>query len=133
MSEEPSPVDWLEAELAEALDEDLELEMSEPAMSLQVRRLYEKARPSSISRETYFRELLRLQAELINLQDWVIHTGAKLLVIFEGRDAAGKGGVEFGIALNTGEVQPGIFQSGIAPRFSAMGNDIDFTRRHAGA
>ncbi|MCG8692286.1 MAG: polyphosphate kinase 2, partial [Minwuiales bacterium] len=37
--------------------------------------------------------LLRLQAELVKLQDWVVHTNYKLLVIFEGRDAAGKGGV----------------------------------------
>ncbi|MGD8579562.1 MAG: polyphosphate kinase 2 [Lysobacterales bacterium] len=41
----------------------------------------------------YFRSLITLQAELIKLQDWVEHTGAKIAVIFEGRDAAGKGGV----------------------------------------
>ena len=48
---------------------------------------------SSLSRRTYFRELFRLQGELVKLQDWVSHTGQKLVVIFEGRDAAGKGGV----------------------------------------
>jgi len=41
----------------------------------------------------YFRELLRLQGELVKLQDWVQHTGQKVVVLFEGRDAAGKGGV----------------------------------------
>ncbi|HXZ53828.1 MAG TPA: polyphosphate kinase 2 [Burkholderiales bacterium] len=41
----------------------------------------------------YFKELFRLQGELVKLQDWVVHTGHKLVVIFEGRDAAGKGGV----------------------------------------
>lgn len=42
--------------------------------------------------ETYERELLRLQTELVKLQEWVRTEGARLVVIFEGRDAAGKGG-----------------------------------------
>ncbi len=46
-----------------------------------------------LDRRTYFRELLRLQRELIKLQDWVMHHKLKLMVLFEGRDAAGKGGV----------------------------------------
>jgi polyphosphate kinase 2 len=41
----------------------------------------------------YFRELFRLQGELVKLQDWVQHTGQKIVILFEGRDAAGKGGV----------------------------------------
>ncbi len=85
--------DWLEAELQDTLDEDYELEMSEPALSLEMRRIYNRKRPKTLDRMVYFRELLRLQAELINLQDWVVHTGAKIVVIFEGRDAAGKGSV----------------------------------------
>jgi polyphosphate kinase len=44
-------------------------------------------------RDTYFRALLSLQAELIKLQDWVTFHKEKLVVIFEGRDSAGKGGV----------------------------------------
>ncbi len=44
-------------------------------------------------RQLYFRELFRLQGELVKLQDWVANTGHKVVVIFEGRDAAGKGGV----------------------------------------
>jgi len=44
-------------------------------------------------RRTYFRELLRLQGELVRMQDWVVTTGHKMVVLFEGRDAAGKGGV----------------------------------------
>jgi polyphosphate kinase 2 len=43
--------------------------------------------------ETYNRELERLQGELVKLQFWVKDTGAKIVVVFEGRDAAGKGGV----------------------------------------
>ncbi len=86
-------LDWLEAELADTLDEDYELELSEPALSLELRRIYRKMHPPSIERRTYFHALLSLQAELIKLQDWVQHTNAKIVVIFEGRDAAGKGGV----------------------------------------
>ena len=44
------------------------------------------------ARRLYFRELFRLQGELVKLQDWVVQTGHRLVVIFEGRDAAGKGG-----------------------------------------
>jgi polyphosphate kinase 2 len=85
--------DWLEAELQDTLDEDFELEMSEPALSMELRRIYQRKHPETLDRHTYFRELLTLQAELIKLQDWVEHTQAKVAVIFEGRDAAGKGGV----------------------------------------
>jgi len=45
------------------------------------------------NRRRYFRELFRLQAELVKLQDWVVATRHKVVILFEGRDAAGKGGV----------------------------------------
>ncbi|MBY4895497.1 polyphosphate kinase 2 [Cupriavidus sp. AU9028] len=45
------------------------------------------------ARRRYFRELFRLQGELVKLQSWVVATGQKVVVLFEGRDAAGKGGV----------------------------------------
>ena len=45
------------------------------------------------ARANYFRELLRLQGELVKLQDWVVATKQKVVILFEGRDAAGKGGV----------------------------------------
>ena len=86
-------MDWLEAELADTLDEDFELEMSEPALSMEIRKIYKQSHPPSIPRAQYFRELLALQSELIKLSDWVQHTGEKIVVIFEGRDSAGKGGV----------------------------------------
>ncbi|SPF77692.1 polyphosphate kinase 2 [Pseudoprimorskyibacter insulae] len=87
------PLDWLEAELQDSLDEDYEIEFSEPMLSQEIRKIYRDNHPDLLDRKTYFRNLLRLQAELIKLQDWVEHTGAKVLVIMEGRDAAGKGGV----------------------------------------
>ncbi|MGD8912508.1 MAG: polyphosphate kinase 2 [Candidatus Thiodiazotropha sp.] len=88
-----SGMDWLQAELEDVLDEDYELEMSEPALSLELRRIYKKMHAPTLERKEYFRSLLALQAELIKLQDWVEHKGEKIIVIFEGRDAAGKGGV----------------------------------------
>ncbi len=86
-------VDWLEAELADVMDEEYELELEDAALSEEIARLYKEAHPQTLDRRTYLRELLRLQAELIKLQDWVQHSGEKVVVIFEGRDSAGKGGV----------------------------------------
>ena len=85
--------DWLKAELEDSLDEDYELELSEPALTMELRRIYKKKHPETLDRATYFKTLLTLQAELIKLQDWVGYTGEKIAVIFEGRDSAGKGGV----------------------------------------
>ena len=85
--------DWLEAELEETLDETFELEFSEPMLSREIRKIYRRAHPDLLDRRVYFRNLLRLQSELIKVQDWVEHTGAKVCVLFEGRDSAGKGGV----------------------------------------
>ena len=78
----------LREDLLDSMDEEFELEMED--------RLGEDAqRPgaSASSRISYFRELFRLQGELVKLQDWVVATGHKVVIIFEGRDAAGKGGV----------------------------------------
>ena len=52
-----------------------------------------KAARDTIDRNLYFSELFRLQGELVKLQDWVVNQKLKIVVIFEGRDAAGKGGV----------------------------------------
>ena len=78
----------LREELLDSLDEEFELEMED--------RLGEDAaRPGqdASSRMLYFRELLRLQTELVKLQDWVVHSRHRMVILFEGRDAAGKGGV----------------------------------------
>ena len=48
-------------------------------------------KPRKLPRALYERELYRLQTELVNLQEWVRAEGARLVVVFEGRDAAGKG------------------------------------------
>ena len=52
----------------------------------------EKAKQRKISDAAYEAELFRLQTELVKLQEWVKATGTRIVVVFEGRDAAGKGG-----------------------------------------
>ena len=84
---------WVEAELEDSFDEELEMEIDDARVSEEVRKITALPHESSLDRRVYFRELLRLQSELVKLQDWVIHTKQKVVVIFEGRDAAGKGGV----------------------------------------
>jgi len=83
----------LHDQMFEAIDEELELEFDDHRLELALPDLLERPRKDSLDRHTYFKELLRLQRELIKLQDWVVHHKLKLMVLFEGRDAAGKGGV----------------------------------------
>src|ERR1700676_5482576 len=85
--------DRLHDEMIEAVDEELELEIDDDRLSGLLEQPAGQPAPESLDRQTYFKELLRLQQELIKLQDWVAHQKLKLVVLFEGRDAAGKGGV----------------------------------------
>lgn len=48
-------------------------------------------KPKKLDRDAYERELKRLQAELVDMQQWVVETGARVVIVMEGRDAAGKG------------------------------------------
>ena len=84
--------DWLDAELQDTLDEDYELELEDAVLSQEIARIYRDTHPDQMPRIEYLRALLRLQAELIRLQDWVAYHGEKVVVLFEGRDSAGKGG-----------------------------------------
>ena len=47
---------------------------------------------SKLKRKAYEKELRKLQVDLSHLQDWVKEKGARIIIVFEGRDAAGKGG-----------------------------------------
>lgn len=76
-------------EVLDSFDEEVELCAEE---SLEDARASNNGTAESQARKYYFRELMRMQRELIKLQDWVVTTGAKVTVLFEGRDAAGKGG-----------------------------------------
>ncbi len=84
---------WVEAELEDSFDEELEMEIDDERVSAELRQISDFGHKSTLGRRVYFHELFRLQAELVKLQDWVVDTGYKLVVVFEGRDAAGKGGV----------------------------------------
>lgn len=82
----------LHDEMIETVDEELELEIDDSRLDGLLADGAGGAK-NTLDRLTYFKELLRLQKELIKLQDWVAYQGLKLVVLFEGRDAAGKGGV----------------------------------------
>src|SRR5215217_5786543 len=84
----------IKAELADSFDEELEIQFEEERLDELVAE--ELAHPSKtragLDRQVYFRELFRLQHELVRLQDWIVHSKLKVVVLFEGRDSAGKGG-----------------------------------------
>ena len=83
----------IEADLRDSLDEELELELDDHALEqFRTVKPVDDARPE-MDRSVYFKELFRLQGELVKLQDWVQNNKLKVVIIFEGRDSAGKGGV----------------------------------------
>jgi polyphosphate kinase 2 len=84
--------DLLAREIQDSIDEEMEIEFDDGRMDgLEGAEI--SGGENELSRMAYFRELLRLQGELVKLQDWVVHKKLKVVVLFEGRDAAGKGGV----------------------------------------
>lgn len=85
-------VGWVASDLQDSFDEELEMEMDDERIPEALRHIRNVRPESPLSRSQYFSDLFRLQTELVKLQDWVIHTGYKLVVVFEGRDSAGKGG-----------------------------------------
>ncbi|QWD80947.1 polyphosphate kinase 2 [Polynucleobacter sp. MWH-S4W17] len=81
--------DWYrraQEEILDSMDEELEMELDDDRLS------HDGSESSQIPRNVYFRELFRLQGELVKLQDWVVANKLKVAVLFEGRDSAGKGG-----------------------------------------
>ena len=79
-------------EMADSFDEELEMELDDDRLDRMLAEMTGNPMPESIARQSYFKELFRLQGELVKLQDWVVHNKLKVVVLFEGRDAAGKGG-----------------------------------------
>jgi polyphosphate kinase 2 len=80
-------------EVSDDLDEEMELELDDDRVGESIDSVVDQTTGASEDRKFYFKELLRLQRELIKLQDWIVHKKLKVVVLFEGRDAAGKGGV----------------------------------------
>jgi polyphosphate kinase len=78
------------AEITDSFDEELELELDDERIGELLDDSSQTA--DKAARQLYFRELFRLQRELVKLQDWVVARKQKVVVLFEGRDAAGKGG-----------------------------------------
>ncbi|MGV3770117.1 MAG: polyphosphate kinase 2 [Sphingobium phenoxybenzoativorans] len=85
-------MDRIKQEIADSFDEELEMEIDESRLETMLADLSDHPDREQVERRVYFRELFRLQHELVRLQDWVQHKGLKVVVIFEGRDSAGKGG-----------------------------------------
>ena len=83
----------IHAELIDGYDEELELEIEDQFVDDLSDPTEEEQAQLREDRRTYFKELFHLQGELVKLQDWVVATGHKAVIVFEGRDAAGKGGV----------------------------------------
>jgi polyphosphate kinase 2 len=80
-------INRMQLDTIDSYDEELEQELDDNDL------LEYTINPQANSaRVKYFRELFRLQGELVKLQDWVVHKNLKVVVLFEGRDAAGKGG-----------------------------------------
>ena len=73
-------------EILDSMDEELEMELDDGRLS------FDGDGNSTVPRNVYFKELFRLQSELVKLQDWVVANKVKVAVLFEGRDSAGKGG-----------------------------------------
>ncbi|MGA9860224.1 MAG: polyphosphate kinase 2 [Solirubrobacteraceae bacterium] len=73
----------------------------------------EETAAHKLGRKRYERELARLQGELVRLQEWVVRDGAKVCIVFEGRDTAGKGGV---IKRITERVSPRVFRVVALPK-----------------
>lgn len=73
-------------EILDSMDEELEMELDDGRLSV------DGDGNSTVPRNVYFKELFRLQSELVKLQDWVVANKVKVAVLFEGRDSAGKGG-----------------------------------------
>jgi polyphosphate kinase len=73
-------------EILDSMDEELEMELDDGRLTP------DGEEGSSVPRNIYFKELFRLQGELVKLQDWVVANKVKVAVLFEGRDSAGKGG-----------------------------------------
>jgi polyphosphate kinase 2 len=78
--------------IADDFDEELELEMDDQRLENILADLEDHPEREQFDRRVYFKELFRLQGELVKLQDWVQTQKLKVVVIFEGRDSAGKGG-----------------------------------------
>jgi polyphosphate kinase 2 len=85
--------DRIHGDMIDSFDEELELEIDDDRLARLLADMSDHPDRTTLDRRVYFKELFRLQGELVKLQDWVQNQKLKVVVIFEGRDSAGKGGV----------------------------------------
>ena len=116
------------AEMIDSFDEELEMELDDERLSKMLGPTGEYHRPEAIDRHLYFKELFRLQRELVKLQDWVVNQKLKVVVLFEGRDAAGKGGV---IKRITQRLNPRVCRVAALPAPSARERSQWYFQRYA--
>ncbi len=90
----PTYRERIEADRIDSFDQELEMELDDDRLDELLLDVPAQgpAGEHAMDRRLYFKELFRLQGELVKLQDWVAHKKLKVVVLFEGRDAAGKGG-----------------------------------------
>ena len=91
-SELPEFDHHIRVDMVDSLDEEVEMELDDCRLDELIAQAAIPTSEIDAERHFYFKELFRLQGELVRLQDWVVHKKLKVIVLFEGRDAAGKGG-----------------------------------------
>jgi polyphosphate kinase 2 len=117
-------------DLVDSFDEELEMEVEDgmlPDWKVPVTQAEKET--AKAERRQYFRELFRMQGELVKLQEWVVANGHKLVVIFEGRDAAGKGGV---IKRITQRLNPRVCRVAALPAPNSRERTQWYFQRYAG-
>jgi polyphosphate kinase 2 len=115
-------------EVVDDMDEEMELEIDDERVAGILGDVADHPEHETLERKFYFEELLRLQRELIKLQDWVVREKLKIVVLFEGRDSAGKGGV---IKRITQRLNPRICRVAALPAPSARERSQWYFQRYA--
>jgi polyphosphate kinase 2 len=113
--------------MLDSFDEELEMEIDDDRMNDLVAEATKSGSQNDLDRNFYFKELFRLQGELVKLQDWVVHKKLKVVVLFEGRDAAGKGGV---IKRITQRLNPRVCRVAALPAPSERGRSQWYFQRY---
>ncbi len=82
----------LESDRVNSLSQNVSENHKKPKLSGKSKKEKKSKKPKKIKNKVYEKELAKLHIELVKLQEWIKHKGLKVVVVFEGRDAAGKGG-----------------------------------------
>src|SRR5215831_16363923 len=97
----------MQTRLQDQLGGNLTQSFRKSALKLSAREDSERTAGKKLTGKKYLKKLRKLKAELCTLQEWVKHKGLRAIIIFEGRDAAGKGGT---IKAITERVSPRVFR-----------------------